>query len=103
MIEREEVMRSVLWAAALVVGFAAVASAQPATQIVNSVGQVDRVGKTFSVWKGNNTTFKVTDRTTFQVGQTPTSMAALKAGQNVAVTYHVDGGKSIADAVVINQ
>jgi len=94
-------MRSVLWAAAIVTGFAATAHAQ-SMQLVNAVGQVDPVGKTFSTWKGKTTTFKVTDRTTFRVGSTPTSMAALKAGQNVAVTYHNDGKTAIADAVAIS-
>jgi hypothetical protein len=94
-------MRNALWAAALIAGFTTMANAQ-SLQLVNSVDRVDRIGKTFTTWRGSNTTFMVTDRTTFQVGTTPSSMAALKAGNDVAVTYHKEGQNSIADSVVIN-
>lgn len=95
-------MRTVLLATALVAGFAAVASAQ-AMQQMASVASVDRGGKSFTTWLGSTSTYKTTPNTTFRVGATPTSWAAVKVGDKVAIKYHAEGKNSVADEVVINQ
>jgi hypothetical protein len=96
-------MRTVLWAAAAMAGFVAFANAAPpsAQQDVR-VTHVDRAGRSFTAQtQTGNATYKTTERTVFRAGATPTSWAAVKAGSDVAVVYHLDGKSAVADEIVI--
>jgi len=95
-------MRALLLAAALVTGFAAIASAEPLVQN-GKVSLVDRNGKSFeATWAlSGKAVYRTTDRTVVRVGTTPTNWSAVKIGHVVDVTYHLDGTTPVADEVII--
>ena len=96
-------MGKTFWATAVVIGFAAVASAAPPS--IHKAGEVvgvDRGGKNLTVQSGfSNSVYKTTDHTMFLVGTTPTNWGAVKIGEKVGINYHLDGRSQVADEVEI--
>jgi hypothetical protein len=98
-------MRKALWAAAIIIGFAATANAAPPTaQQTGTVTTVDRADKIFQAQTNNGTsTYKTTPRTIFRVGAKPANWGAVLTGSKVAIIYHVEGKSPIADEIIVTQ
>jgi hypothetical protein len=92
---------------ALAVGFltiAAAAVAQTAPQEVR-VTAVDRSSRAFfsAQWFTGSGNFWISPRTTFRVGDQPTTYDYFKTGSVVRVSSHMEGDKAIADDVMFIQ
>ena len=97
-------MRKTFWVPAIMMGFATVANAAtpPLMHKEATVISVDRMGRSFTTQSNvGSSTFNTTNHTLFRVGAKPTNWGAVKIGDKVGVTYHLNGRNPVADTVVI--
>ena len=97
-------MRKTFWVPAMMMGFATIANAAtlPLMHKEATVISVDRMGKSFTTQSNvGSSTFNTTNHTLFQVGAKRTNWGAVKIGDKVGVTYHLNGRNPVADDVVI--
>ena len=92
---------------ALALGLAALAGtavAQTAAQDAR-VTNLDRAHKAFfsAQWYSGSANYFTTPRTTYRVGNQPTSFDYIKTGTMVRVSSHMEGDKVVADDVMIVQ
>jgi hypothetical protein len=102
-LEREVFMRKTFLAGAMIVGFATIANAAPLMMHrEGTVLSVDRMGRSFTTQSNlGSATFKTTYQTVFRRGTSATNWTAVKTGDQVGVTYHLNGRNPVADAVTI--
>ena len=88
---------------ALLLGFATIAApafAQMAAPQDVRVTVVDRGNKQFSAqWYTGSGNYITNGRTTYIVGNTPTSFEYIKAGMMVRVSAHPEGSSTVVDRV----
>ena len=91
----------------LVVSLAAPSAAEAAQKKGKKTGtiiSVDPLGKSFVCkWRDNDWTYKTTDKTVFRAGGKPGTLADLKLGDRVSLSYHMMGKDRVADIVTIER
>jgi hypothetical protein len=102
-LEQEVFMHTTFLAGAVIVGIATIANAAPLMMHrEGTVLSVDRMGRSFTTQSSvGSATFKTTNQTVFRRGTTPTNWTAVKSGDQVGITYHLNGRNPVADAVTI--
>jgi hypothetical protein len=88
----------------MMMGFVTIANAATAPLMHKeaTVISVDRMGRSFTTQSNvGSSTFNTTSHTLFQVGAKPTNWGAVKIGDKVGVTYHLNGRNPVADDVLI--